>query len=840
MLASSSIGYENWAINETRRMPRGRDSLKPRSWQNEKPDGLGETVRRYLLITDLRPSIGWLTVYRTERARSLSPQKDSPGGTPISLTSTVSRPDTRDGDDTAERVDSGTNAALERLTGKLSDATNTTNADSALRRTPTLSWQRRPKSFHGSVYGGLPKLSPSSPVGDSAESPGKSRAQITVSLQSKEPAWFRQTQERAAASGALRKAEEEMMENVSKTALPGMSSSSGDTNIVPAAANPEQTGPRTAFESLATTRVSRSGSLKSDRFTPSDHARMPSLATNASGRFELDDSRATPLMSPSQERLSPDSKERTPSPTKGVGGFVQSARLKREGSMHKRYGSRAESVGSGGGHSRSNSVFARGNEPVLLPTSRGSTPAPEDLPSEPEAEPVIKTIRGRSNTTSEGLINRSGGLYPRRDSTPPAPPTKNFEPKRWSPTKSSWLETALKKGTDNPQPPMAPAKPLPKPVDLSPYGQPPLIPAKTPALYPNQIPSYESLKKANEKNARETVGANKKDDDTENKLPAADKPALYGLNRTNTLPSSTGTNRQSMIDLAANKPASKPKEQINFRASLKPRPVSGKGDEKEELPFLNAMSRLKSTRTQNYKAPNELKDNILAGKANLNNTGGPLKAPRVDPLKESLLSAKGSLRHSDSPVKPASSSFSPVEPRSKTPGPTEPRSKTPGPMETRSKTPGPVEPRVKTPGPTEARSKTPGPAEPRSKTPVELRSVFEKKTPSPVTEKVFPPVIDKKLPSSVLEKKVLTSVHIEPEKRFPPAKIEPVKKGTLAERFNPNLLGLLQRGPPTATSGNTFRSSRSADDSSKTTGDAAQSSAPLNHVCVYLRFQSHG
>ncbi|KAI5840887.1 hypothetical protein BZA05DRAFT_345167 [Tricharina praecox] len=686
---------------------------------------------------------------RDERARSLSPQKDSPGGTPISLKSAVSRPETRDSDDTAERVDTGTNAALAKLTGKLTDATETTSSEAPLRRTPTLSWQRRPKSFHGSVYGGLPKLSPSSPnAGESTDSPEKSRAQITANLQSKEPTWFSQTRERAATSGALRKAEEERMESVSKMSLPGMSPSSGDSSIMQAEI-PElqKASPRTAFDSLSTTRVARSGSLKSERFPPSDLARSPSIASNASGRFEVEDSRAAPLMSPSQERLSPDSRDRTPSPTKGVGGFVQSARLKREGSMHKRYGSRAESVSSGSGHSRSNSVFARGNEPVLLPTSRGSTPAPEDLSSEPEAEPVAKPIRGRSNTTSEGLTNR----YSRRDSTPPASPGKTFEPKRWSPTKSSWLETALKKGTDNPQPPMAPAKPQPKPVELSPFGQPPVLPAKTPILYPNPIPSYESLKKANEKNAPETTGSYKRDDDTEKKLSAADKPAIYGLNRTNTLPSSTGSNRNSMIDLSA-KPTSKPKEQINFRASLKPRPHSGKGDEKEELPFLNAMSRLKSTRTQNYRAPNELKDNILAGKANLNNTGGVQKAPKIDPLKESLLSAKGSLRHSDSPVKPTSSSFSPVEPRSKTPGPMEPRSKTPGPADMRPKTPGP-----------------------------------------------------------------------------------PVKKGTLAERFNPNLLGLLSRGPPTAASGNAFRSSRGAEDASKSTGGSAQSAVPLNHVCEYLQ-----
>src|SRR5690606_6402131 len=41
-----------------------------------------------------------------------------------------------------------------------------------------------------------------------------------------------------------------------------------------------------------------------------------------------------PAMSPSQIRIG----DRTPSQTKGFGGFVQSAMLKREGSINKRWG----------------------------------------------------------------------------------------------------------------------------------------------------------------------------------------------------------------------------------------------------------------------------------------------------------------------------------------------------------------------------------------------------------------------------------------------------------------------------------------------------------------------
>jgi hypothetical protein len=654
--------------------------------------------------------------------------------------------------------------------------------------------------MHGSY--GLPKLKPNFSGADVSDSPEKARAQIAASLGTKEPAWFRQTQERAATTAALRKTEDEGMGSVPKTALPGMSSST-DSNLLPSSTpEPQKAPPRTAFESLTSTRVARSGSLKNDKFVASmapGHEKSPSLASNGSGRFELDQldtlNRGTP-MSPSQGRLSPDG-QRTPSPTKGFGGFVQSAMLKREGS--KRW-SRAE--GGGGGHVRTKSAYAREQDSILAAITRESTPAPEDVPDEPVKKEAAFT-RGRSNTTSEGLTNPY--FHSRRDTTPPASPTKTFEPKRWSPNKSSWLEAALKKSSDNPEPVLAPAKPLPPgkygTTDSLAYPKPsPSKHPKPPVLTPKPTSSLEKLKKTSEKPADASTLSGKDKDTTPSKPTVADKPEIFRRATVTTPTSSRPT------DILANKPALRPAVQMDFRSVLKPRPSTDKGGDSGEPPFLNAMQRLKSTRTQNYQAPNELRDRILEGKANLNTTGGPQKPARKDPLKESLISVRGSLRHSDNSPKSASPTrplFSPIEAKPSVPLSFE-------------KKVSAVDPKPGTPPPFEKKA-------PAVETKPNL-SPFEKRA-STIEPKPNPPPFEQKASA--------------------PGRIETVKKvSSLADRFNPNLANLLSRGPPAATSGNAFkpRSSETNTAPFKSNETAVENSpknaGPLTHVrgCSYLLY----
>ena len=317
-------------------------------------------------------------------------------------------------------------------------------------------------------------------------------------------------------------------------------------------------------------------------------------------------------------------------------------------------------------------------------------------------------------------------------------------------------------------------------------------------------------------------------------------------------------------------------------ASLKPRPVAGKGEQKEELPFLNAMSRLKSTRTQNYKPQDEFKEQILESKATLNVTGGPQKPNRADPLKESLLSAKGSLRHSDAnrakPVfeakpglrghadsLPPKPSFLHSEPKApfKHPEPTIPKPLFPHPAAIntphRNSASPPAHAVYPLPPRQHAESSPPRPtflpadhlkskATAFGSTITPKPSVFEQKTtptatlkPSVFEQKTTPTVTPK---SSVFEQKTSAATTRTPTPATTtsttPARVEAEKKASsLADRFNPSLSNLLSRGPPTASSGNTFKASRSQDasptpfKSNDGVNENEAGGAPLTHVCDF-------
>ncbi|KAJ5816118.1 Small GTPase superfamily ARF/SAR type [Penicillium robsamsonii] len=91
----------------------------------------------------------------------------------------------------------------------------------------------------------------------------------------------------------------------------------------------------------------------------------------------------------------------------------------------------------------------------------------------------------------------------------------------------------------------------------------------------------------------------------------------------------------------------KPKPQspvVDFRANLRKREVVKDNGDNKEPEFKNVFGRLKKTETRNYVAPDELKGNILRGKAALNNTGGPKKTERVDEFRKSLVSRKDEMK----------------------------------------------------------------------------------------------------------------------------------------------------------------------------------------------------
>lgn len=366
-------------------------------------------------------------------------------------------------------VDDASVAAEEtmaKLTGKLYASRTGGNGSMAEEQEkPQLSWQRRPKSSTMSAAS-----RPSSfmaKTGDlQVEEPEKRRSQIALNLSSKDPSWFRQTADRGATSGALRKAQDEGMDFAARMALPGMSSAGGmlgkldfERDLTP---EKQLLSKQDLDETLSSTSAlrGRSDSLHStSRFLPpnstnstnsasglSFHTRGNSLTGSVATRFEPplpgwdfiseDGLTRPPAMSPSQGRISPERRERTPSPTKGLGGFVQSAMLKREGSINKRW-SNSQQLGS---LSRNSSTASnRANPPNRLESEFLS--GLEDFSLDTDDDNRIDRSRGASPVEPVSKLTSSPGapgdiqLSPSavRNISPPASPIPSRSPMRAPP-----------------------------------------------------------------------------------------------------------------------------------------------------------------------------------------------------------------------------------------------------------------------------------------------------------------------------------------------------------------------------------------------------------------------
>jgi Domain of unknown function (DUF4045) len=447
------------------------------------------------------------------------------------------------------------------------------------------------------------------------------------------------------------------------------------------------------------------------------------------------------------------SRDRPNSPTKGLGGFVQSAMMKRSDSVNKRWSAQAVP-----GLSRGNSIASyRGGlgNPASVIEGPGSPPRETTSSSRgPTSSPLAKSRPTSSHSTSTVLHHAQSTthpLFPPESSNPslakitrsdesiakaqgmqltspnlqsaetlPVSPTKTMDPKRWSPTKASWLESALAR-------PESPKLTSPKPqtpswmADLqrSKLSKEDSESVKSPAssvtiLNPTGVvrsPRAEGLsrplnigglpegfssglpRKPSPEKMHEAI--------TEGNLSSqsTDGP-LTGSNSGRTISSSLGKTRETMIEekqyakpisspiaktprtsptklasdnsasagmkaapttarrkemaispstlaeksppLPISKPRAPPK--TDFRATLRPRQNTAEENASTEPEFKNIFGKLKRTETRNYVAPDELKDNIMKGKAALNLTGGPQRTKRVDEFKESILKRKESMK----------------------------------------------------------------------------------------------------------------------------------------------------------------------------------------------------
>ncbi len=558
-----------------------------------------------------------------------------------------------------------------------------------------------------------------------------SRGQISQSLGSKDPTWFKQTQDRGFGSAAFRRNQDDLSDAVSTIGskpLPEMSreSTAGpDDRTSPApdsvrSASPSREGSIRGISGLAH-RYSSSASLgsaggirsplptmNSQKFDP------PSDASSSVG--ENSSNARTLAMSPSQGRLSPEHLDRPASPTKGLGGFVQSAMLKRSDSVNKRWSAQA-----GPGLSRGNSIA---NNRTSYESTRypmgGITPLMESRPnsmsrenstektSRPGSSHSIATLtqgQPEDERTSDSTQMASIKSDPLQDEVPKSAPidTKSPPPpnqsdndplmsppaspsKRWSPTKASWLENAINK-PDSPKikspTPQQPAwmaeinraKQLRGITDLSKgrnfkevatgglvRSPPPGAGYKPPGIggLPSGFSAGVAMKprigSPDRGNQRHGSPKATNDNDDPQKLSLPHTPPLKELEtkadlirkspangKSAELPSAKKYNSQQRSPTqsptaAKSKPETPPR--TDLKSTLKSRQASGEAKSKDEPEFKNVFGNLKRTQTQNYKAPDELKSNILRGKAGLALTGGPKKTERKDEFKESILKKK--------------------------------------------------------------------------------------------------------------------------------------------------------------------------------------------------------
>ena len=771
----------------------------------------------------------------------------------------------------------------------------TSHNAAALSRSGTLSWQQRPSSRDSNSSRSRPfpglstELAPPRTAGQSTPERAEelSRTEIAESLGLKDPTWFRQTADRGTGSAALRRNQEDSMRETpsmgDRMRLPGMSRESTaepDKSILVASVKQRAASPS---QDSSNQGASTSDDLLLPLYPVSD-AKQSHLPLSSSQRLRLSEADAQDGISARPaEILPPQSKtlsDRPPSPTKGLGGFVQSAMMKRSDSVNKRWSNQAAP-----GLKRGDSVAShRGplGSLAAVPLTRSGSPPREIKPSlGPSSSPTTHSRPNSSHSTSTAsqkhfaapqhdtseLFDSSASLKldldaekPKGKIEPPldglrsknspeelpSSPTKTMDPKRWSPTKASWLESALSKPESSkitspkleqpswktdipktkqpksdysegrgPKPSFEVVTPpgLMRSPPLGGHSQPPSVgglPAgfssglvkKSPVVQqkPSSIQedSFKNPASNEDKSAIETSGAT---------LTAASGNEAISLSKQVATPDPGTANSETIANLEQTPdstskqkpPALKPKPQtppkVDFRGNLKPRQKDAQESASAEPEFKNVFGKLRRTETKNYVAPDVLKTNILTGKAALNLTGGPQKTKRIDEFKESLLSQKEAMKAGGGSINKRTESSDDSSLASQKPVATIPEA-----LARRnqlSKAPGVI-----------ASIKPSAQTSIASKPVVKLPSDQSKKAPTS-TGSMIVESSEEKLGSLELNKTATTASapsSLDREQAAastPLADAEPadqVGSGKLAKRMNPALASILMRGPPSRTS----------------------------------------
>ncbi|KAL4934388.1 putative gelsolin repeat protein [Aspergillus undulatus] len=610
-------------------------------------------------------------------------------------------------------------------------------------RAGTLSWQQRPSSRDLSGNRSFFSTSPSREArfrtmsSASTAEPGAPRSPLASLSASRESPSLRQTE------GDVTPAQKAPVEEPKAAPVEDTKASEPETdepteskqNDHTTTADEQSPPPSRASSSFADSSLgNRLSSVSSVSTATGLGSPLPLSSAQKFEPSSLDKDADNQLTSPlSPLRRSPDrSPERSTSPTKGLGGFVQSAMLRRSDSVSKRWSAQLPS-----GLNRTNSISSNRNSYAApsatdTPTTpklnrEGSSLSPQrPTSSHSEATTVGQTKDDERPATppasnrSESISRPPFALHARSSSTvsieasgdsnsrPTTPVSRTMDPKRWSPTKSTWLESALNlsesprhKRQPSQQASWSKERQSRGSVDLSlgrrgsykevnPGGLMRTMPLgthvkkqslsgipdvlKTEGSSPTKEKPLNDLSPTKEKSLdtsspvkeEPTIEARPlsteassltKTKDVEippevSEVPEespeeAPKPknvplALSPASKVNTdvpLPSP----REPIRDPLLNRP--KPQSPvIDFRANLRKREVVKDQSSEAEPEFKNVFGKLRKAETSNYVAPDELKNNILRGKAALNMTGGPKKTQRVDEFKESLVKQRESMK----------------------------------------------------------------------------------------------------------------------------------------------------------------------------------------------------
>lgn len=544
------------------------------------------------------------------------------------------------------------------------------------------------------------------------ENASLTRDQIARSLATKDPAWFRQTADRGLNSPAYRKTQVEDSNVVDhgrsspRVHMPGMAREGKSTYAIPTTDPDRASSPSrdsSTNDSVGQSSYSTSTTISSSIGSPlpqssAQRFEPPGPSANSTALATSSEEGRIMAMSPSQGRISPERLERPSSPTKGMGGFVQSAMMKRSDSVNKRW-----SVQSPTGLNRGNSVASNrssvydptmasgigglmsppGHRSTLsrdsspLPTSRPTsshsyTTATQDLERSNRSSPTkTATTKSTANTSfakpslpastsQSSMTSQDEKDEVLIEATPPSSPSKASG--RWSPTKSSWLESALNK-PDSPKPKPAPAMPQ-QPAWMAEIN-------KAKARGPDE-PKSTALRTKHEVNIGGLLRSPPMGGTTKpisiGGLPAGFSAGSVAKPRMNSISSiasgdfskqSTNPTQRPTSSSSSSRPSTpltgtggKPKSPAvgkvkpdtppkkDFRSNLKPRQPPPESKDRSEPEFKNVIGQLRRTKTQNYVAPDILKENIARGKADLNLTGGPKRGEVKDEFKDAILKKK--------------------------------------------------------------------------------------------------------------------------------------------------------------------------------------------------------